>query len=109
MKKVAFDIHGTLDSNVIFFNWYTRYLHEKGYKIYIITGGMYVESVRFLIKHKIYYDYFHSINYTGKIIPNMEWDSAKGKYCSKNKIDYMIDDSTIYGKYMPSYTIYEKW
>ena len=123
MKKVAFDIHGVIDRDPEFFAWLSHRLKDNGWTIHIVTGGKYVDNARLLIKWGVYYDHFYSItdHHTQLGTPMLEgcadgdmciadslWDRAKGDYCNKHGIHYIVDNTPIYEKFMIE-THFEHW
>jgi len=109
MKKVAIDFHNVISIDYKFWSWLIKRMRAKEIEVHIITGGIYTEVVRKLVKNKIDYDYFYSISYSGKLLPDLEWDSSKGTYCKKHNIDLIIDDTIRYKLYMPNSTHFEHW
>lgn len=76
---------------------YARNMHEKGHKIYIITGrvhttekGITGKLFRWMLKHWMKKNHF----YYDDIFYCSEKDSAADKYeiCTQKKIDVLIDD-----------------
>ncbi len=113
MKKVALDIHGTIDSDPEFFSWLTKRMKGFGFEIHITTGVKVTkELVVKLLRFGIEFDHIFSIiDYHEKIgtkvtydergpwISEEDWDRTKGDYCERNEIDLTIDDSPNYGKH----------
>lgn len=114
MRKVAIDIHGTIDADPPAFAELTRRLRDKGMEIHITTGVS--ESPELHEKLKgwgILYDKLFSITDYHKSIgtpiewdekgnPHIEecvWDCTKAEYCEREGIAIAIDDSEIYGQY----------
>lgn len=123
--RIGLDIHGVLDKN---FEQYLKLVDViassetwDGCEIHIITG---IKEDLGLIDNpeiaKIGYGKWFSIheecerlgvdiNFDSKGRPLVDpeiWDKQKALYCERNKIDFMIDDSPVYGKYFTGHTIY---
>ncbi len=108
--KIGLDIHGVVDSNLIFFKTLTKLLVDNGHEVHIITGARIEKELPFLKKNSISYTHLfsitdHHIEKGTKIIwdekndPHLEtylWDKTKAEYCKKQKIDIHFDDSDIY-------------
>lgn len=111
--KLGLDYHGILDKYPKFFKLFIEAMKVKEHSIYIITGARLEDFKQDPLVRGITYDYFYSItdDFLATSLPHdiddkehvtfdsILWDSAKAIYCDNNKIDLMIDDSDIYGKY----------
>jgi hypothetical protein len=117
--KLGLDIHGVIDSNPGIFSFLSKIVIESEGEVHIITGGTWNEDLKNLVEESgiVYthsfsvYDHLKSIGAekmgrikfpdgtTQKKFDNDLWDSIKGEYCQKNKIDLHIDDTEIYSKY----------
>ena len=106
--KIGIDYHGVIDKNPRRFRVFAKDMIKENVEVHIITGTRKKD-----FKHKIPYTHFHSVtdDFLKRKIPyhidengnpsfdNEIWDKAKAEYCKKHKIDLMIDDSDVYGKY----------
>ncbi len=126
--KIGFDIHGVLDTNPKFFTMLTRALRlmKNNYglnvEIHIITGSRYSVELENQLKAMIssssdhvWWDKFFSVQeyceeyhddqaivHDGMkqpTFPKEIWNSAKAKYCKKEKIDYHFDNQKEYFDY----------
>ena len=117
--KIGFDIHGVIDYKPEFFSDLSKLVRKDNNELHVITGSSINNKIKdSLEKWKIDYSYvfsitdYHvslgsSIKFDEKGNPwmkNVLWDRTKGDYCKKEKIDFHIDDSDIYGNYFK--TIY---
>ena len=121
--KIGFDIHGVIDEYPDKYRDLINALIEDGVEIHILTGMTESKAIPILEEHQIVYDHFYSIadkwddgvhvKWDEDGNPHMDefiWNSSKGLYCAVHGIDIMIDDSIIYGKYMPNGTLYlQQW
>jgi len=111
-KKISVDFHGVINFDPVLFGAMMRLWHDKGIKIYVVSGGPHEYIAAYLQKHNIPYDnlwcIFDYFNSREKItvaadgsfhIDDELWNAAKGKFCAAEKIDLHIDDSNVYGKY----------
>lgn len=117
--KLSLDIHGVLDALPEFFSPLTKSIVESGGEIHILTGGTWSEDLEKKLKdYGIVWTHCFSVynhlieigvKITGEIkfpdgtiqkkFEDVEWDKAKGEYCSKNNINLHIDDTLIYNEY----------
>ncbi len=119
--KLAFDIHGVVDSLPKLFSIISTLLVENNNEIHILTGSKWSKKIEdelenFGIKYTHHFsitDYHISINTpmryadannpwidTGdKEQDNILWDRAKADYCAKHEIDLCIDDTMRYNEY----------
>ena len=116
MKKIGFDIHGVIDENPVLFSEIISEFKRNGYEIHILTGSMVTDELIAELKgYNIEYDRIFSIlDYHRSIGTNMwkdsrgwwisdeDWNVTKSMYCEREKIDFHIDDTKIYGKYFSS-------
>lgn len=114
--RIGLDIHGVIDSKPKFFSKYSIRLRAIGHTVYIITGAKITPKlIEKLRNYGMEWDYLLSITdyHVAKKItavrfddngdPWMDqdtWDATKAHICKENKIDILIDDSNIYGKYI---------
>ena len=119
--KIGIDFHGVIKESPKFFSEFTKAMLAFNHEIHIITGSKEKDISAFLFKHKIGYTHFYSI--TDNLLENKFdyvvdehgrpqfvegiWETQKAWYCLDNKIDMMLDDSDVYGKYFV--TPYCKW
>jgi hypothetical protein len=110
--RVAFDVHGVLDS-LDYFRKLLRGHYLAGDEVFIISGQKFDENVAAgLAKHNLTYHKYISIvewlewldvpiewNNGLPTVPEHVWDTAKSAICLKYDVDIMFDDSPVYGKY----------
>ncbi len=113
--KIAFDVHGILDTYEVFRELLNILLfaNNQENEIHILSGIKEEEAKPVLLDLGIRYDEYFSITdflvkkglitYDDKGMPwssdSEAWDRAKSDYCRENKIDILIDDSDVYKKY----------
>jgi len=112
--KAGFDFHGVLDAEPERFALFIEFLMFQGHEVHIITGHEETQEFRGrLISMGINWTHFFSIISYHKSIgtaitydenggPWMDkelWNRSKAEYCKNNSIDFLIDDSDIYGSY----------
>lgn len=117
--RLGLDIHGVIDSNPESFAFMSRSVIAEGGEVHIITGGSWTSELEAQIRGYgvewtscfSVYDYLVStgIESIGKIrfpdgtiqekFDSDLWDTIKGGYCRKNKIDLHIDDTEVYSRY----------
>jgi hypothetical protein len=116
MRKIGLDLHGVIDADPDFFSELSTALVLAGWEVHIITGPTKTKAIKELVKFKIKFTHFFSIedyhsekgtsmSYDDKGNPWMdkiEWERTKGEYCSKMGIALHIDDSEMYRKYFKS-------
>jgi hypothetical protein len=112
-NKIGIDIHGVIDKYPLLFSNITKDFHNIGYEVHILTGHLPDNKVfNELKKYNITYDYLFSIlgyhkdegtkmwkDNKGWWISDEEWNKTKAIYCTKNDINFHIDDSNKYGNY----------
>ncbi len=111
-NKIGIDFHGVISSLPDAFAEFCREIRKCGIKVYVISGGPKKDIVKYLHQHHIEYDYVWAIldhcDEQGQVsyfddgsfqVPTELWNRAKAEYCAKEKIEFHIDDSSIYGKY----------
>lgn len=109
--KIAFDVHGVLDSNATM-RELMRFHHNAGHMVYIISGQLLDDQMCKVLKEKDlfnYYDIYMSVtHFLGDKVtwngnmpwaPDEDWNPAKAKMCLAEGIDILFDDSPTYGKY----------
>lgn len=105
--KIGLDYHGVIDKFPGYFRIFSESLIKAGHEVHIITG-LRKQDIEQKIPHTHFYSvsddlvshFSYHINKEGRpIFEDDVWNKAKAKYCKENKIDLMIDDSKIYGKY----------
>lgn len=108
-RKIAFDIHGVLDTFDYFKDLIDMH-RTNGDEIIIMTGQKYDDEIKALFKEKdIYFDqYFSVIDWLeakgieidwkegGGFADDCEWDIVKRDICLLHEIDVIYDDSPIY-------------
>ena len=110
-KKLKFglDFHGVINDAPEFFRDFADAAMGHGYEVYVISGGSTQKLEKYLNEWDIKYtgtfslvDYFKK---AGKIkffdngdfsVSDELWDTAKAKFCKKNKINLQIDDTIRY-------------
>lgn len=110
--KIGLDVHGVIDVNPKLFRRLAQMVLEAGGEIHIISGSAIPKLRREIAKYDIPHTHEFSITSHHEDIgtevtwdekgPHMDptlWDRSKAEYCAQNNIDFMIDDSPIYGKY----------
>jgi hypothetical protein len=112
--KIGLDVHGVCDSNPKFFAELSRLFVEAGHEVIIITGKMKSHgAIDEIEKLGITYTKFFSIidyhikkgteikyDDTGNPwIDDDTWNKTKAEICKNEKVDFHIDDSSIYGKF----------
>jgi len=127
--NIAFDIHGTLDSDPDgkLFSIFSSIYNAKSIftNVYIISGPPIDQIKKELISIKIpptmvkivsVVDYLKSKGMQMWKDPNgnwwcseKDWWSSKGQICKEYKIDIIFDDQIRYAKYMPSTTEFILW
>ncbi len=112
--KIGLDIHGVCDANPKFFAELSKLFVEAGHEVIIITGKMKSHGAVDEIKELgiSYTKFFSIVDYhlengteisfdsNGNPWINDDiWNRTKAEICEKEKIDFHIDDSSIYGEY----------
>jgi hypothetical protein len=131
MLRIGLDLHGVIDDNPYMFSTLAKTATEQKHEIYIVTGQ---EDSPALKKELIacgmdgsYKDILSITSYQKKLgtsityvkgdksQPMMDpeiWNPSKAMLCASAGIDFMIDDSEIYGKYFNNirtqYILYSK-
>jgi hypothetical protein len=125
-KKIAVDIHGVIDSNVVMWETILRTMIRRNKEVHILSGPdvieCYKELVNYGIRKDTHYNYLFSIvtslwygaynmwkDENGWWALDEDWDKQKGLYCEKHNIDVCIDDTKRYKKYMPKTTKFMLW
>lgn len=119
VMKLGIDIHGVLNTHTeiikeIMSGFINNNMHNE---VHIITGIPYGVRIQekfneWGIIRDMHYTHFFSIDTyllesgepfeiinNGRYFSEESWNEAKAIYCRENKIDLMIDDSDIYGKF----------
>ena len=125
MLKIGLDFHGVIDKYPEKFSALTVKMINQGMEVHIITGHEDTSAFRKKLNEMgIFYTHLFSIvsyhkfigtemKYDKKGNPWISpeaWDRTKANYCEIEKIDLIIDDSDVYGKYFESIkTIYLKF
>lgn len=111
-NKIGVDFHNVINRQPEFFKQLFDLAHERGIKVYIISGGPHDMIADFLASHSMKYDvlwcifdYFNARKAVTFLadgsfyVDDIAWNRAKADYCRQHNIDLQIDDSPIYGKY----------
>lgn len=111
-NKIGLDFHGVISTMPEEFARFCKVIRKKGIKVYVISGGPKKDVEQYLKKYGIEYDYVWAIlddcaaQGTASFyddgsfkVPTDIWNKAKAEYCAREKIDFHVDDSNIYGKY----------
>jgi len=111
--KIGIDYNEVISKFPEFFKIITKALIKKCHEVHIITGERFESTKFFFEKHNIRYTHFFSITDTllkarepytidennRPCFDLLKWDNAKAKYCKEHNIDFMLDDSDIYGSF----------
>ncbi len=126
--RLGLDIHGVIDKHPALYVEMATILHCHAIEneVHIITGHSITQALRdqlcsyesgfcpwwdhlvsiqdeLLLRKATIVDYTYKDLEEGEerrpIFGDFMWDSFKGLYCAKNKIDLMIDDSIAYKRY----------
>lgn len=120
--KIGLDYHGVIDKNIDYFFSFCTRAKQRGYLIFIITGGPKTQVEYNLKANGIPFDMCFAISdyyqALGKIvfdkdqnliIPDNLWNIAKADFCRRSKINIHIDDSSEYLKWFSTpYCYYDK-
>ena len=114
--KYGIDIHGIIDKHT-FIPPLMEALVTSGHEVHVITGSEdgprilnYLNS--FGVYPSYHYTHFFSISShlmdegypvtfdnNNPFFDDALWNKTKGEYCARNNIDFMLDDSDVYGKF----------
>lgn len=110
--KISIDYHGVIDQNPSFFRIFTKKAINQEIQIYILSGGSKEDVAKYLHNNDISYTHIFSLldNFKEQNLVTLSedgnffvspdlWNQAKATFCLKEKIDFHIDDSAIYGQY----------
>ena len=110
--KIGVDFHGVISAQPQEFATFCHEIRARGVKVYIISGGPKDAVIDFLDRYNIEYDCVWAIldycvelgiaveyDAEGFHIPTEIWDKAKADYCAKERIQFHIDDSNVYGRH----------
>lgn len=112
--KIGLDVHGVCTEAPEFFSLISKLLKENNCEVHIITGKRVSDGAIDEIKALgISYTHFFSIaDYHSENGTNMwddengtpwlddeTWNRTKGDYCSRNNIDFHIDDTERYREF----------
>lgn len=127
MKKIAFDIHGTIDSNPKGFKLWMQGMIHLGYKVCIISGPPPFQIRKDLLKfgilgdihyHTIYsvVEWLHQQNVPMHMDSNgnwwasdEDWWNSKGYMCTEFGITDIIDNDIRYAENIPETTRFLYW
>lgn len=107
--KIAFDVHGVLDTYEYFRNLLKLHI-SNGDTVYIISGQLLDEQMSgFLTEYSLSYHHYFSIveevqklgidiDWTSglPVVDDKVWDPIKSNLCEKHSIDILYDDSPVY-------------
>jgi hypothetical protein len=124
MLKIGLDLHGVIDDDLYMFSTMASIAKKRGHKIFVITGEEDGPSVRNQLTKcgmKSLYEGVLSITTSttshkslgtritfingDETQPMMDpeiWNPTKAMLCASAGIDFMTDDSPIYGTYFDS-------
>lgn len=119
--KIGIDYHGVITANPVFFAGFCHSALAQNCLIYIISGGSEKDIRSFLNEYHINYSYIFSlVDYFDKQglvtrfadgsfkVEDDLWNTAKARFCAREKVDFHIDDSAIYGSYFKTpFCLYE--
>ena len=108
--RVAFDVHGVLDS-LDYFRKLLRVHYLAGDEVFIVSGQKMDENVAAgLARHNlVYHHYISIVDWLGKtgqpvewrdgmpFAPERVWDRAKADICAHYDMEILFDDSPVYG------------
>ena len=111
--KLGLDLHGVISANPKFFSELSKAMVISGNEVHIITGSHSSEILSELKNYEITYTHLFSIAdhhksigtemwYDDNETPWIDkglWDRTKAEYCEREKIDFHMDDSSIYGEH----------
>jgi len=111
--KIGLDYHGVIDAKPELFSILSQIIVAAGHEVHIITGTKNTIEFRNTLKELgIFYtyifsisDYHHDVLHTpmkgydegDPWIDATLWNESKANYCLREKIDFHLDDSEIYG------------
>ena len=108
--KIGLDVHGVIDTFPKEFRKLSQALVLAGHEIHIVTGLQYDLYIREELE-KAGISYTHYFSIVDQLLeegipiewknglpwaPDEPWNSAKRKYCDREGIHLMIDDSEVY-------------
>jgi len=110
--RVAFDVHGVLDS-LDYFRKLLRGHYLAGDEVFIVSGQKFDENVEAgLAKHNLTYHRYvsivewlerggHDVKWENGLpyATAGVWDKIKSEICLHYDIEILFDDSPVYGKY----------
>ena len=110
--KIGIDFHGVISAYPREFAAFCREIKLRGVQVHIISGGEKEDVASFLARYNVEYDEIWTIldycaeqgiqvmyDADGFHVPTDVWDKAKAFYCARERINFHIDDSCIYGQY----------
>lgn len=119
--NVALDFHGVIDHNPSIFIIMAEIIRKQGGKIVVISGSSNKDDV--LTKQLLEFNdgvvwWDEIVSVTDSLLEaeeeyvidkhgrpwfsDDEWNGFKGRYCNKNNIDMLVDDTKDYGLYLDS-------
>jgi hypothetical protein len=122
--RIGLDVHGVCDKYPEFFSLISLLLILHKQEVHIITGQEISNKlIKKLEKLCIKYTAIHSItDYNKKKGTKIEyedpnnpwmdddtWNSTKAKICKENKIDFIFDDSNLYGEWFKKLRVKTKY
>jgi hypothetical protein len=123
--KIAFDLHGVLDSDLIIREFVNILTTNSRFEIFVISGPPMKQISEELLKLELYtasikvVSIVDFLKYNGIEMwqdkkgnwwcSDKEWWQSKGLICKQFKIDLIFDDKIEYSKYMPEHTRFILW
>ena len=112
--KVAFDVHGVLDTHAEY-RQLMRSLYHLSHTVYVISGQALDDEMKeFLHSHDLmnwHHHYYGVESYLmdmgfdkyerrpcGRFWPDEIWNPVKAEICAKEGIDMIFDDSPVYAE-----------
>lgn len=117
--RLGLDLHGVITDIPDTMKFLSSAIVSAGGQVHILTGGSIQKATLELrklgLKGHIHFTHIFSVldyhryeiltphsgwndKYDNPEYPHRIWDRTKADYCSRNKIDLMIDDSLIYNQ-----------
>ena len=113
MTKIGFDVHGVLDTFLVFKQMMDTFIADPNYEVHVITGlsradadkdighlvdfdkVKYMSIVDRLTDQGVPFEWINGMPYADANL----WNREKAIYCEEQGIAIMFDDSPVYGEY----------